>query len=96
MPGKPNSWYVDNLTARGTYYPGSKEYRAWDEGYRYRYGGTAASRPKADNPYTAIQTKLPAEFAAWNYGWDWANQNTAGTREMPNVVAGPVPENGSP
>ena len=95
MPGKPNSWGVSTASGLGTYYPGSKEYRAWDEGYRYRYAGTAAERPKANNPYTAIQAKLPSEFAAWDNGWDWADQNSAGTREMPAVVPG-APPTGSP
>lgn len=68
-------------------FPGSKEGRAWDEGFRYRYGGTAAQRPSTDNPYNSAD--FPAEFDGWDAGWSTADANSAGTRFMPATTGAP-------
>lgn len=81
MPGKPDGHQDITRALRGCYFPGSKEYRAWDEGWRYRYGGTAAANPKTDNPFDS--TKQPSQYAAWDFGWDAANTNATGLRRMP-------------
>ena len=82
MPGKGDFGKRLSLpTPQGQYFPGSKEFRAWDEGYRYRHGGTAAARPSTDNPYNA--TNDPMRYNAWDAGWSTADANSAGTRFMP-------------
>ena len=78
MPGKPDH---TNTNGPGQFFPGEKAYRAWDEGWRYRYSGTAAQRPITDNPFDA--TNFPEESKAWNTGWNEAAANSAGKRRMP-------------
>ena len=82
MPGKPDIGKIlsQPRPQRNTF-PGSKEYRAWDQGYLYRHGGTAAARPAGDNPFD--QNSHPAERTAWADGWDTANAAQAGDRFMP-------------
>ncbi len=87
MPGKPDSWERPSNASLGTYYPGNKEYRAWDEGWRYRHGGTAIARPITDNPYDA--NDRPAESKAWNAGWNESNGNTGGEKRMPATSGAP-------
>ena len=83
MPGKPDS-HQDNLAlTRGTYFPGSKEYRAWDEGWRRRYASTG------DNKAGTTHTAGTAEFEADQAGWDAANANTAGKCRMPVSCGAP-------
>ena len=73
MPGKGDygadpvapEGYVPAVWGKGQYYPGSKEYRAWDEGFTANVGGAA----KDTVPYT---TDLPAEYDAWIAGWEEA------------------------
>ena len=82
MPGKGD--FGKRLSVprpQGQYFPGDNEYRAWDQGFVYRHGGTAAQRPAGDNPFD--QNARPAERAAWADGWDTANAMTASDRFMP-------------
>ena len=79
MPGKTDP--VASLSQRPTY-PGSKKYRAIDEGFTARY----ALQAQATNPHPPGTQ----EFIAWDFGWVVADANTAGTRFMP-AISGPVP-----
>ena len=82
MPGKSDFGKALSVPPpQGQYFPGSKEYRAWDQGYLYRHGGTAAARPQGNNPFD--QTNQPAEWAAWDGGWATADAAQAGQRFMP-------------
>ena len=88
MPGKGD--YDKRLSApppQGQYCFGSKEWRAWDEGNRYRHGGTAAARPQGDNPFD--QTTQPAEWKAWDGGWATAHAMVAGQRFMAATSGAP-------
>ena len=87
MPGKPDA-HQDNVAGqRGNYFPGSKEYRAWDDGWRRRY----AEGAKAATSFTAADN--PAEFEADQSGWDAANNNSTGVCRMPHACGVPT---GSP
>ena len=90
MPGKSDFGKI--LTGppppAGQYFPGSKEYRAWDQGLLYRHGGTAAQRPAGDNPFDA--NAQPAERAAWADGWSTGDAMQAGQRFMP-AASGAAP-----
>lgn len=82
MPGKGDyGKALSDPKPQGQYFPGSNEWRAWDEGYLYRQGGTAAERPASNNPYT--QTARPAEYAAWDAGHATASAATATSVFMP-------------
>lgn len=85
MPGKPDWGYS---TSQGKNYP-SKEMKAWDDGWRYRYADTAASNPITDNPFSAAIR--PVEKQAWDDGWNSANDNSGGGRRMPNNPKGAPP-----
>ena len=76
MPGKAD---FSAGGAVGQYAPGSKEYRAWDEGWRYRYSDTALNAPIGNNPHPANTAKNKA----WNDGWNEADGNSGGVRRMP-------------
>ena len=90
MPGKPDSHTAASAPGLGVYAPGSKEYRAWDDGWRYRYSDVPLNVPITNNPFDATQS--PAEKAAWDNGWNEANGNTAGAQRMPATTgAPPVP-----
>lgn len=88
MPGKGDfgSQTAGNAGA-GLYTPGSNEWKAWDEGAQYRFGGTAIQRPITDNPFDA--TGRPAERAAWDAGWNEANSGNIATRRMPYISGTP-------
>ena len=88
MPGKSDSHTAATAAGLGQYFPGSKEYRAWDEGWQYRYGGTAVQRPVTDNPYTSDLGKV-AEKAAWDHGWNEADGNSGGAQRMPATTGSP-------
>ena len=78
MPGKADFGAGGTI---GQYAPGSKEYRAWDEGWRYRYSDTALNAPIGDNPHDP--TDSPAKYQAWNDGWNEADANSGGAQRMP-------------
>ena len=87
MPGKGDFGSATNNTAgAGQYAPGSKEWRAWDEGAQYRFSGTAAERPVTNNPFGAGR---PREKTAWDDGWHEANDGNIATRRMPYVKGTP-------
>ena len=82
MPGKGDyGKRLSDPVPQGQYFPGSKEYRAWDEGYQYRLGGTGVERPVTDNPY--VEADDPMKWAAWDAGWSTSDANTLPTRFMP-------------
>lgn len=81
MPGKGDAHTRATAGGLGNYVVGSKEWKAWDQGWRYRYSGAAASVPITNNPFDA--TARPAEKAAWDNGWNEANGNSGGERRMP-------------
>ena len=80
MPGKPDFGAGGSL---GQYFPGSKEYRAWDEGWLRRYAGGAIG----DNPHPSGT----AENAAWANGFNEAAANSGGARRMPATTGAPPP-----
>lgn len=88
MPGKPDSHTQATAAGLGVYVPGSKEYKAWDDGWRYRYTGTQTTAPITNNPFSAAQS--PAEKAAWDNGWNEASANTAGAQRMPATTGAPA------
>lgn len=87
MPGKGDSHTAATAGGLGNYVPGSKEWKAWDQGWQYRYSGAALSVPITNNPFSATQS--PAEKAAWDNGWNEANGNTGGAQRMPATVGAP-------
>ena len=88
MPGKPDSHTLSLAGGLGTYYPGSKEYRAWGEGWDRRYIEGDASKANTVHPSGT------AEFEADQNGWDQANNNSTGLCRMPALCG--VPPTGSP
>ena len=87
MPGK-GDFGTDNAT--GKYAVGSKEWRAWDEGWNYRYTGDGVTNPKTNNPFDS--TERPVEKQAWDDGYDSAAAATATTQRMPwNTGAASTP-----
>lgn len=69
-----NAGGVGGATTPRRYQP--KEAQAFCEGMKFRLSGTAAARPKNQNPYTSIpQADLKA---AWDNGWDSAHANAGG------------------
>lgn len=88
MPGKPNCGQLDVCR----HFPGTKGYRAWDEGYRRRYGGDGTGDSAKTNTPHAAGTE---EFEQDQAGWDRANNNTTGLRYMPNVAPGEPPAGGT-
>ena len=87
MPGKGDFGSATGGNAgKGLYAPGSKEYKAWDEGARYRFSGTAAERPVTNNPFGAGR---PVEKTAWDAGWNEANDGNIATRRMPHIFGTP-------
>lgn len=93
MPGKPDAHQDvggmrNNLL--GNYFPGSKEYRAWDEGWTRRYVEGELSKPNTIHD----SVKNPAEFEADQAGWDAANNNSTGLCRMPATCG--VPPAASP
>ena len=50
--------------------------RAYCEGMAYRQSGTAAGKPKTDNPHTDTSSK---DHVAWDAGWDVADGEAGGT-----------------
>ncbi len=85
MPGKGDFGQAGDL---GKYFPGDNSWKAWDEGFRYRYGGTALERPAGNNPYLADPARQ-VEAVAWNDGWNEADNNTGGVRRMPATSGAP-------
>ena len=87
MPGKGDygadpvapEGYVPAVWGKGQYGPGSKEYRAWDEGWQANVAGAA----KNTVPYTL--EGRPAEYDAWIAGWEEANA-ARGIRRQPAVT----------
>ena len=86
MPGK-GDFGAGATSGKGQYYPGSKEYKAWDAGAQYRFSGPAASVPITDNPFS--QTGRPLEYQAWRDGWNEANDDNIATRRMPYIYGTP-------
>ena len=86
MPGKPNCGQFD----RCSHFPGTKSYRAWDEGYRRRYSGDGTGSSAKDQTVHSAGTE---EYEQDQAGWDRANNNSGGLRYMPNVQPG-VPDTG--
>lgn len=78
MPGKPDYGAGGEV---GQYYPGSKEYRAWDEGFLARYALAAIGT----NPHPAGSL----ENIAWGHGYNEADANSGGTRRMPATTGAP-------
>ena len=71
MAGQMSFGSSYNNAGAGRYRDG----RAFGEGVMYRASGTAAAKPKANNPLDA-----GSEAAlAWNLGWDLAEANAGGT-----------------
>jgi len=69
-----NAGGVGGATTPRRYQP--REAQAFCEGMGFRLGGTAVARPKNSNPYTSIpQADLKA---AWDNGWDSADDNAPG------------------
>ena len=84
MPGKGDYGKIYSLpTPQGQYFPGSKEFLAWDEGWVTRY--TAGSGSAGQNPHVAGSAK----HAAWGDGWSSADANSSGTRKMPYISGTP-------
>ena len=57
------------------------EAKAFCDGMAYRLSGTAAGKPKANNPYKVApySTTTDAQIiAAWDNGWDSADANNPG------------------
>lgn len=87
MPGKGDygadpiapEGYIPAQYGKGQYAPGSKEYRAWDEGW---HANLIDGATKGDCPYTA--QSRPFEFDAWMAGWEEANAGR-GERKQPAV-----------
>lgn len=76
MPGKSDYGY--SAEPIGKYYPGSKEYHAWDEGFLRRYNDGGLSKPNTVHPVGSML------FNADQAGWEAANENYAlTTRRMP-------------
>lgn len=90
MPGKPNCGQID----RCRHFPGTKGYRAWDEGYRRRYSGDATGSSAKDQ---TVHTAGTEEFEQDQAGWDRANNNlgAGAKRYMPNVAPGEPPAAGT-
>ena len=82
MPGKPD--YGIEGGPKGQFFPGSKEYRAWDEGWRRRYADGALSKPNTVHPVGT------AEYVADQSGWTDADNNSTGKRRMPFVSGVPA------
>ena len=87
MPGKGDAHTRATAAGLGNYVVGSKEYKAWSDGWSYRYSGAAISVPITDNPFDVAQS--PAEKAAWDNGWNEADGNTGGERRMPATTGAP-------
>ena len=83
MPGKPDAHQDAVAGQLGNYFPGSKEYRAWDEGWRRRYAEGELSKANT------IHTSGTAEFTADQAGWDAANTNSSGICRMPYICGVP-------
>lgn len=84
MPGKPDSHEPQFSNTLGTYCPGSKEYRAYDEGYQRRYfeGGSSKSN--------TIHAAGTAEYAADQAGWTAAHENAdVAIQRMPWATGNP-------
>ena len=82
MPGKPD-YGSPGTSGIGQYAPGSKEYRAWNEGWMRRYIVGSASKPNT------VHTAGTSEFIADQAGWDQANNNSTGSRRMPAIFGVP-------
>ena len=81
MPGKPD---YDQTGKPGQYYPGSKEYRAWDEGWVRRYVDGGGSQSNTVHPVGS------AEYVADQAGWTEANGQLADSRRrMPYIYGSP-------
>ena len=77
MPGKGDYGKALSIPKpQGQYFPGSKEYRAWDEGFNTRYTGSGTA---GQNPHLAGSKN----HTAWADGWATADANSAGARFMP-------------
>jgi hypothetical protein len=87
MPGRWDSQKVSSTNVLGNAFPGSKEAKAWENGFSYRYTDTAANAPITDNPFDATQS--PVENRAWDDGWDAADANTAGKQYGPATTGAP-------
>lgn len=66
--------------------PMKHESNAYCRGVAYRAGGTAAARPKTDNPFD--ETGRPVDHASWDRGWDLADAAAGGTLDDPGCCAG--------
>ena len=82
MPGK-SDYGSTGTYGIGQYAPGSKEYRAWNEGWTRRY--VVGSGSKA----ATVHASGTLEFIADQAGWDEANNNSAGDRKMPAISGVP-------
>ena len=82
MPGKPD--FGTSGGPPGQYFPGSKEYRAWGEGWIRRYVEGGLSKGNTIHPAGT------AEFVADQSGWDEAsNQLADSRRRMPYIYGSP-------
>ena len=60
--------------------------KAFCEGMAYRASGTAAGKPKVNNPHISGSEN----YLAWNAGWDSADANKGGTLVPLNCGLGAV------
>ena len=63
--------------------------RAYCQGQQYRLSGTAAARPKTNNPYGADQEVAKVD---WDKGWD--DMDAAGGTTLTRAVTGCCPGEG--
>ena len=82
MPGK-SDYGSAGTGGIGQYAPGSKEYRAWNEGWIRRYVVGSASKA------ATVHASGTKEFTADQAGWDEANNNSTGVKRMPAIAGVP-------
>lgn len=87
MPGRWDTNKSSTINVLGNAFPGSKEGKAWKDGFHYRYSDTAVNAPIADVPFSA--DTHPTERRAWEDGWSTADANTAGLRYGPATTGAP-------
>jgi len=87
MPGRWDTNKSSTINVLGNAFPGSKECKAWENGFVYRYSGAGASVPITNNPFSATQS--PVERRAWEDGWNTADSNTAGKQFGPATTGAP-------